>query len=137
MVPETPDNHRSRIVRDPKILAGVPVLEGSRIPVELVIEQLAHGLDFDAVLEEYPSLTEDDLRASLLHAREVLKAAARNSSSGRRAMSTHRVPRKKHTAADLAAFLSSAGGWAGVDTDGFLEDIYESRDRLPGPSVRL
>ncbi|MBI2764859.1 MAG: DUF433 domain-containing protein [Chloroflexi bacterium] len=136
MAREMLTDHRNRIVTDPEILSGEPVLKGSNVPVELVIRRLAEGLNVDALLRENPSLTEDDVRASLLYAREALEGAAKSPYRPRTCPATRSLGRK-HTTADLEAFLASAGGWAEVDTDRFLKDIYESRDRLPGPPVTL
>lgn len=127
--------YESRIVSDPTAMDGRPLLRASRIPVETVIEELAEGLDVAAVLEEHPSLTRDDVRASLLYACQPLEAPVRSAARG--SSRARRSPGRKHTAADLEAFLGSAGGWSDIDTDRFLKDIFESRDRLPGPPVSL
>jgi len=54
-----------RIVVDPEILNGVPVIKGTRIPVCVVLEMLEGGLAFDQILRQYPSLTREDLQAAL------------------------------------------------------------------------
>jgi uncharacterized protein (DUF433 family) len=58
-----------RIVSDPEVLAGKPVVRGTRVPVELVLKRLAQDLDVDTVLEAYPRLTREDVRACLEHSR--------------------------------------------------------------------
>jgi uncharacterized protein (DUF433 family) len=61
------------ITVDPKVRFGKPVIEGTRVPVELVIGQLAGGMTMEEVAQEY-DLTLDDLRAALKYAAGVLAA---------------------------------------------------------------
>ncbi len=61
-----------RIVVDPEILAGKPVVKGTRVPVELVLKRLAQDLDVQTLLESYPRLTQDDVRACLEYARALV-----------------------------------------------------------------
>lgn len=63
---------RDRITADPAILVGKPVLRGTRIAVEFVIDLLAAGWSFEEVLANYPGLTMDDVRACLAYAKDVL-----------------------------------------------------------------
>jgi uncharacterized protein (DUF433 family) len=60
------------IVVDSKILTGKPVVRGTRIAVELVVELLAEGWSHAQILVSYPHLTEDDIRACLAYASELL-----------------------------------------------------------------
>jgi uncharacterized protein (DUF433 family) len=62
-----------RIVVDPKILTGKPVIRGTRISVELVVELLAAGWSHGQILTSYPHLTEEDIRACLAYAGELLR----------------------------------------------------------------
>lgn len=62
-----------RIVVDPRILTGKPVVHGTRISVELVVELLAGGWSLDQILASYPHLTEEDIRACLAYAGELLR----------------------------------------------------------------
>jgi uncharacterized protein (DUF433 family) len=57
-----------RIIVDPEILVGKPVIKGTRIPVELVLKRLSQDLDVDSLLEAYPRLTIDDIKACLAYA---------------------------------------------------------------------
>lgn len=57
-----------RIVRDPAICAGQPVLRGTRVLVRVVLGYLAHGETTDHILREFPSLTEEDVRAVIAFA---------------------------------------------------------------------
>ena len=63
----------NRIVIDPKILTGKPVVRGTRISVELVVELLAAGWSHAQILASYPHLSEDDIRACLAYASELLR----------------------------------------------------------------
>ena len=63
-----------RIRVDPNILVGKPVVKGTRIAVVLVIDLLAKGWSQGQILESYPNLTADDIRACLAYASEVLHA---------------------------------------------------------------
>ena len=62
-----------RIVVDPKILTGKPVVRGTRISVELVVELLAAGWSHEQILASYPHLSEQDIRACLAYAGELLR----------------------------------------------------------------
>jgi uncharacterized protein (DUF433 family) len=57
-----------RIVTDPKIMLGKPVIKGTRLPVEIVVEKIAYGATIDDLRKDYPFLKEDDIRAALLYA---------------------------------------------------------------------
>lgn len=62
-----------RIAVDPNILAGKPVIKGTRIPVYLIIELIATGMNIKDVLKEYPELKEEDVKAALLYASKLLE----------------------------------------------------------------
>jgi uncharacterized protein (DUF433 family) len=57
-----------RIVVDPKIMLGKPVIKGTRLPVEIIVEKVAYGASVDDLRRDYPFLKEDDVRAALLYA---------------------------------------------------------------------
>ena len=63
----------NRIVIDPNIQAGKPVIKGTRIPVYLIIELLANGLTPQQILKEYPELKQEDIKAALLYASKLLE----------------------------------------------------------------
>lgn len=65
---------RERIVLDPNILAGKPVVRGTRLAVEFIIDLLAQGWTEDEILRNYPGLVPEDIRACLRYASEILKA---------------------------------------------------------------
>lgn len=54
-----------RIAVDPNVCFGKPTVRGTRIWVGLVLDLLADGMTIDEILDEYPSLTDDDIRACL------------------------------------------------------------------------
>ncbi|HEY2250868.1 MAG TPA: DUF433 domain-containing protein, partial [Planctomycetaceae bacterium] len=62
-----------RIVVDPKVLVGKPVIRGTRIAVEFLIELLANGWTHEQILKNYPHLAEDDIQAALHYAAETVK----------------------------------------------------------------
>ena len=55
----------TRIVADPQILGGKPVIRGTRIAVELVLELLAAGESEEEILDDYPALKREDILACL------------------------------------------------------------------------
>jgi uncharacterized protein (DUF433 family) len=63
---------RDHIKVDPEILVGKPVVKGTRISVELVIDFLAAGWTEEKILTSYPTLKADDVRACLAYASEIL-----------------------------------------------------------------
>lgn len=65
---------KKRIEIDPKVLVGKPIIRGTRIAVEHVIELLAEGWTEKQILENYPQLRADDIRAAVHYAAEALKA---------------------------------------------------------------
>lgn len=64
--------YRDRIVRDPAVLAGKPVVRGTRIPVELVLAKLAANPDLKDLFADYPRLTVEDVQACLEYATELV-----------------------------------------------------------------
>lgn len=65
---------QERIAVDPGILAGKPVVKGTRLAVEFVLDLLAGGWTEAEILENYPGLTREDIRACLAYASAALKA---------------------------------------------------------------
>ena len=65
---------RERIVVDPNILLGKPVVKGTRLSVEFIIELLAQGWSEEDLLRNYPGVSKDDIRACLAYAGELLQA---------------------------------------------------------------
>lgn len=67
------ENWRNRIIVDPNILVGKPVIKGTRLAVEFVLELLANGWTVEKILRNYPQLKKEDITAALKYATEVLK----------------------------------------------------------------
>jgi uncharacterized protein (DUF433 family) len=63
-----------RIALDPKVLAGKPVIRGTRISVEFVIGLMADGWSEPEILQNYPGVTHEDIIACLAYARDMLSA---------------------------------------------------------------
>ncbi len=60
---------QNRIVVDPKVLVGKPVIRGTRIAVEFLLDLLANGWTNEQILANYPHLTGDDVQAALHYAK--------------------------------------------------------------------
>lgn len=67
-------NERNLILSDPSIMMGKPVVVGTRITVELILERLGAGESIEDLLNAYPRLTEESIRAALAFAAEALRA---------------------------------------------------------------
>lgn len=61
-------SYHERIVRDPAICAGQPVVRGTRVLVRVILGHLAHGEPLETILRDFPSLSEEDLRAVIAFA---------------------------------------------------------------------
>lgn len=66
----------ARIVSDPKILFGKPVIAGTRISVELILEGIGTGASVDDLLREYPHLTRDQIHEAVRYAAQVIRTDA-------------------------------------------------------------
>ncbi len=64
---------RDRITIDPKILVGKPIIRGTRVSVELVVELLGRGYTPQQIVEQYDHITAEDIQACLAYAAEILK----------------------------------------------------------------
>jgi len=65
---------QDRISVDPKVLVGKPVIKGTRIAVEFVVDLLGRGWTQEQILREYDHLMPEDIQACLAYASEVLKS---------------------------------------------------------------
>lgn len=63
------------ITSDPKIMTGKPVIRGTRITVELILEKFAAGMTEEQILRAHPHLTREAIRAALAFAAEALQAS--------------------------------------------------------------
>lgn len=68
-------NYRNRIVADPKIMVGKPVIKGTRITVELVLKLLGNGTTIDELISKryYPHLKKEDIYAAIDYARDLVQ----------------------------------------------------------------
>jgi uncharacterized protein (DUF433 family) len=62
------------ITSDPKVMMGKPVIAGTRITVEHILEELAEGSTIEELLESHPRLTREAVQAALAYALEVLRS---------------------------------------------------------------
>jgi uncharacterized protein (DUF433 family) len=62
-----------RITVDPKIMVGKPIIRGTRLTVEFMLNLLGHGATVEEILEEYPALSADDVNACALFASKSLE----------------------------------------------------------------
>ncbi len=65
---------QDRIIVDPAVLAGKPVIKGTRIAVDFVVDLLGRGWTIEQVLQEYDHVTREDIQACLAYASEVLQS---------------------------------------------------------------
>ena len=63
-----------RIAINPKVMVGKPVIKGTRLTVEYILNLVAHGSTIEEVLDEYEGLTEEDIRACFLFATKSLES---------------------------------------------------------------
>jgi len=61
-----------RIETNPKVMLGKPVIRGTRLTVEIILEKLSSGMTPEEIQMEYPFIQADDIRAALLYASEFL-----------------------------------------------------------------
>jgi uncharacterized protein (DUF433 family) len=61
-----------RIEIDPHVMMGKPVIKGTRIKVELILRKLAEGATENGLIEAYPRLTQEDIRAAIAYAADTI-----------------------------------------------------------------
>ncbi len=64
---------REHIVVDPAVLVGKPIIKGTRISVELLLDRLADGWSYSEILEAYPHITREQVQAAVTFAAELFK----------------------------------------------------------------
>lgn len=62
----------NRVVADPKVMLGKPVIRGTRITIECILGKLAEDLSIEEILDDYPQLERADVLAALAYARQAL-----------------------------------------------------------------
>jgi len=65
-------HYKERIVSDPNIMLGKPIIKGTRITVELILKKLAEGMSYDELLSAYPHLTKEDIMAAISYSADVI-----------------------------------------------------------------
>jgi uncharacterized protein (DUF433 family) len=65
-----------RITINPKVMVGKPIIKGTRLTIEYVLNLLAHGATAAEILDEYEGLTQEDIQACLLFATRSLESTA-------------------------------------------------------------
>ena len=65
-----------RITMDPKVMVGKPVIRGTRLTVEFILNLLAHGATVDEIIKEYKGLMREDIQACFLFATKSLESTA-------------------------------------------------------------
>ena len=68
-------NRTDRIIIDPNVMVGKPIIKGTRIPVEHILDLLAQGISIPEILEDYPHLQKEDIYACLAFAKKALEDA--------------------------------------------------------------
>jgi len=63
---------QDRIIVDPRVLVGKPVIKGTRLAVEFIVDLLAAGWTHEQILENYPHVRQEDIQACLAYAAELL-----------------------------------------------------------------
>jgi uncharacterized protein (DUF433 family) len=63
----------ARVEIKPQVMVGKPVVKGTRIPVALILNLLAHGYSVERIIGAYPPLTKEDVRAALEYSEGILE----------------------------------------------------------------
>jgi uncharacterized protein (DUF433 family) len=67
-----PESLLERVEIDPEVMLGKPVIRGTRITVEILLEKLAAGSSIEEILADYPRLTREDILAAVAYARHAV-----------------------------------------------------------------
>jgi len=67
-------DYQELVVSNPEVMMGKPVIAGTRITVELILEKLGAGETTEEILDAHPRLTEEGIRAALVFAAQALRA---------------------------------------------------------------
>ncbi len=63
----------NRIVVNTKIMVGKPIIKGTRVPVDAILKKLAQNIDAEEILEDFPRLTKEDIRAAIMYAESLVE----------------------------------------------------------------
>lgn len=67
------NSNSGRIVANPRILGGKPIIKGTRVSVELILELISSGMSVDEILKQYPHLKRGDILSAVDYAAKVLR----------------------------------------------------------------
>ena len=67
-----PEELLERVEIDPEVMLGKPVIRGTRITVEIILEKIAAGCSIEEILADYPRLTREDVLAAVAYARQAI-----------------------------------------------------------------
>lgn len=67
------EDFMKRIVVNPKVMVGKPVIKGTRVPVYEIVERVAQGQTFEEILEDFPRITKEDVKAALMYAGKLVE----------------------------------------------------------------
>ena len=65
-------DYRKRIVTDPSIMLGKPVIKGTRITVEVILSKMGEGATVEQLIQSYPHISQEDIMASLCYSADVI-----------------------------------------------------------------
>ncbi len=84
-----------QIISNPEILGGKPVISGTRISVELILDRIASGMSVGEILKDYPHLTTDQVQAAIAYAKNLVtkKSSPKRSRSEPVTLYTHEISR--------------------------------------------
>lgn len=67
------EDFMKRIVVNPKVMVGKPVIKGTRIPVDAILRRIADGRTMEQILEDYPYITKEDIKAAVEYAENIVR----------------------------------------------------------------
>lgn len=88
---------KPKIVSDPKILLGKPIIAGTRISVEFILDRIASGMSEKEILVDYPHITSEQIQAAVTYAKGILPKGSKQKLSQKESsptiLYTHEIPR--------------------------------------------
>ncbi len=135
----TYQNYTDRIVSIPGFVGGKPVIKGTRIPVETVLEHLAQDLNIETLFEAYPRLTKEDVKA-VLHYTQVFFLDPTLSIAARQTLEAQRkkITQQQQTEHKTEDVLSLAGAWGERNWDEVEQELDRIRhESTPTPPIEL
>lgn len=88
---------KAQIISDPKILGGKPIIAGTRISVELILDRLAAGMTEKEILQDYPHLASQQIQAAVAYAKRVIsqksKTSVKSKLTSPTTLYTHKISR--------------------------------------------